>query len=239
MPIPRPLSRALLGGALIGGGALAVVGGLAARGPGLIGIGLASVLAACTAAGIAREQPRAARASALEAAVWAAGGAAGTLLVVVGISTVAGGITAAVAVVAAVGLIVARMFRRPRGASATGAGTGKGARSADAGVLQLPVRPPPGRPAARTTLPPVATLTTRELGDEWLRTTAALGTRLAPAAREALVLRREEALDELERRDPAGFARWLAAGPSRGSDPAAFVHGGPGHPGSIADSDAA
>jgi hypothetical protein len=58
-------------------------------------------------------------------------------------------------------------------------------------------------------------------------------------ARQWLVARREEALDELERRDPDGFARWLAAGPNRASDPADFVRGGPAHRGPVADTDAA
>ena len=63
--------------------------------------------------------------------------------------------------------------------------------------------------------------------------------RLDAAARAALVARREEALDELERRDPAGFARWLAAGPTLASDPAGYVHGGPLRGDPAADTDAA
>jgi hypothetical protein len=70
---------------------------------------------------------------------------------------------------------------------------------------------------------PVGALPTEVLGREWLRTTAALAGRLEPTARQTIVRRREETLDELERRDPGGFARWLAAGP--GSDPAQFVRG--------------
>jgi hypothetical protein len=62
---------------------------------------------------------------------------------------------------------------------------------------------------------------------------------LSPVARQTLVARREETLDELERRDPDGFARWLAAGPAAGSDPADFVRGGPAHRGPVADTDAA
>ncbi len=50
---------------------------------------------------------------------------------------------------------------------------------------------------------------------------------LDAAARRSIVERREATLDELERRDPAGFGRWLAAGPAPGSDPADFVRGGP------------
>ena len=46
-------------------------------------------------------------------------------------------------------------------------------------------------------------------------------------------------LDELERRDPAGFERWLAAGPTLASDPAGYVRGGPLRGDPAADTDAA
>ena len=85
----------------------------------------------------------------------------------------------------------------------------------------------------------VAVLSTGDLGDEWLHTTAALAGRLDPATRQSLVDRREAVLDELERRDPDGFTRWLAAAPTRGSNPADFVRGGPARRGPVADTDAA
>ncbi|TWH75631.1 hypothetical protein JD78_04194 [Modestobacter roseus] len=66
-----------------------------------------------------------------------------------------------------------------------------------------------------------------ELGREWVRTSAALGQVREPRARQELVRRRQEALDELERRDPAGFARWLAEGATADSDPAVYVSGDP------------
>jgi hypothetical protein len=71
----------------------------------------------------------------------------------------------------------------------------------------------------------VRALTVEELGREWLRTSAALASTRAPLARQALVDRRQEALDELERRDPAGFARWLAEAATVDSDPARYVTG--------------
>jgi hypothetical protein len=70
---------------------------------------------------------------------------------------------------------------------------------------------------------PVSLLSTAVLGTEWLRTTAALACPLEPAARQAIIRHRQETLDELERRDPAGFARWLGAGAATDSDPATFV----------------
>jgi hypothetical protein len=223
------VSRVLLGVALLSAGALAVVGGLALGGPGLVGVGLAATLAGCTAAGIAREAPARPRGSALEAAVWAAGWTAGAVLVVAGVSTVAGGAVAAVAVLTASTVLALRWGRKQRGRTAAGGG------SAD--VVRLPVGPPHGAPAGDSRMLPVAALSTPALGEEWLRTTAALAGRLSPAARASLVGRREEALDELERRDPEGFARWLVAGPA--SNPANFVRGGPAQRGPVADTDAA
>ena len=74
-------------------------------------------------------------------------------------------------------------------------------------------------------LPPVSALSTDLLGREWLRTSSALGGPLAPATREAVATRRQDTLDELERRDPAGFARWLADDSPVSRNPAEFVHG--------------
>jgi antibiotic biosynthesis monooxygenase (ABM) superfamily enzyme len=54
-------------------------------------------------------------------------------------------------------------------------------------------------------------------------TSAALATSLDPRSRAAIVRRREAVLDELERRDPAGFARWLASGPLSATDPSRFL----------------
>jgi hypothetical protein len=62
-----------------------------------------------------------------------------------------------------------------------------------------------------------------ELGRAWVRSSAALSSTRDPVARARLVSRRQQALDELERRDPDGFARWLAAGATIDSDPARWV----------------
>ncbi|SDO45145.1 hypothetical protein SAMN05660199_02024 [Klenkia soli] len=79
--------------------------------------------------------------------------------------------------------------------------------------------------AAAPVLPPVTTLSTDLLGREWLRTSSALGGPLAAATRQAVATRRQDTLDELERRDPAGFARWLADDSPVSRNPAEFVHG--------------
>jgi hypothetical protein len=233
--IRRTLLRVLLGGALLGGGVLAGTGGLALGGPGLVAVGLAAALAACMAAGIVREAPERARGSAVEAAVWAAGSTLGVMLVVAGIATLAGGVVAAVAVAAGVVAVVVLQVVRGRGRR-TGTGTRplatRGPTTPAAGVvLRLPVAP--------SAPEEVAVMSTGDLGDEWLLTTAALTGRLDPAIRQSLVARREAVLDELERRDPDGFTRWLADAPTRGSNPADFVRGGPARRGPVAGTDAA
>jgi hypothetical protein len=70
---------------------------------------------------------------------------------------------------------------------------------------------------------PVAQLATSALAIEWRQTTVALAGPLAPRTRQALVQRRQEALDEFERRDPIGFARWLAVGAPPDGDPADYL----------------
>jgi hypothetical protein len=217
-------------------GAVAVAGGLALRGPEVVAVGVAGVLAGCMAAGVAREAPAGTRSrSPLEMAASVGAATVGTLLVLAGIAALAGGAVTALTVVAA--LVVGLVVRLSRG-------SGPAARSsADHAVA--PRRPSADRAAHPRAaelaglLPPVAVLTTAELGQEWTRTTAVLAGPLDPAAREALVARREETLDELERRDPAGFARWLGAGPTLSSDPAGYVHGGPLRGDPAADTDAA
>jgi hypothetical protein len=214
VPTRGPLGRCLFGLGLGLGGLLAVAGALFLRGPGLVAVGVAGGVAAILAAGIVREVPGRGRQIAARAAGRAALGTVAVLLVVSGLSFVAGGVVAAlvsVAVAAAVLVVwLPRLRRRwpARAAAVEGVAVGP-----------APVVDP------FTALPPVAVLSTSALGREWLRTTTALADGLQPAARAALVQRRQEALDELERRDPDGFARWLSAGADRGSDPAQFVRG--------------
>jgi hypothetical protein len=219
VPVRGPLARLLWWTAAVSVGVLAVVGGLALRGPGLVAVGLAGTLAACTAVGIARETPGPARRSMLEVAVQTAAWTIGVLLSLGGLAALAGGSVALLVGVAALtGWLLRRMLRfdgkttrpAPRGAAAFP--------TPGVEVLLLPV--PPEEGSAPST---VASVETAALGREWVRTSAALGRRLPPSERAALVRRREETLDELERRDPAGFARWLADGASPESDPAAYV----------------
>jgi hypothetical protein len=160
--------------------------------------------------------------------VQAAGWTVGVLLALAGAAALAGGAVAVLVAGLAAGLfLVLRAWhgRTPAIGAVPPAPMVQPERPTGVEVLLLPVPPP------------VTAMTTQALGREWLRTTAALEGRLRPAVREAVVLRRQEALDELERRDAAGFARWLAAAP--GSDPAEYVRGRALPGGSAAETDAA
>ncbi len=235
MPIRAPLPRVLMWGVGLFCGLVAVAGGLALQGPELVAVGVAGVLAGCMAAGIARETPAGSRSrSTAEAAAFAGATTVGVLLLLAGIAALAGGAVAFLSVGAVLlGLLVVRAVRV----------LGTAARSAPGLTAALPnpagARPAGPSPELASLLPPVADLPTAALGQEWLRTNAILAGRLGAAARASLVARREEALDELERRDPAGFARWLAAGPTLSSDPAGYVSGGPLRGDPAADTDAA
>ena len=233
MPIRAPLPRVLTWVLALLCGLVAVAGGLALRGPEIVAVGVAGVLAACMAAGISREVPAASRRrSTLEAAAFVGATTVGVLLLIVGVAALAGGAVAFLTIAGVV--VVVLIVRAARGRRATAAPTAALPRP---GPLEA-VRAPDHAELA-SLLPPVAVLTTPELGQEWLRTSEILAGRLDAAARASLVARREEALDELERRDPTGFAQWLAAGPTLSSDPAGFVNGGPLRGDPAADTDAA
>ncbi|MGY1759897.1 hypothetical protein ACI79G_13835 [Geodermatophilus sp. SYSU D00779] len=193
-----PLPRLLFWPGAVAGAGLAVVGGLALRPPGLVAVGLAALVSACLAAGVARES-RPGQQAVVDAA-WKAGVATVAVLLVLSGTAVLGGavLTLMVAGVAAGTWTVVWLVRSSPRTSP----------SAVAGARQ------PAVP-----LPPVSSLSTEALGQEWVRTTTALSGPLDARTREAIVVRREQTLDELERRDPDGFARWLSSLPLAGSDP--------------------
>ncbi|WP_448621300.1 hypothetical protein [Geodermatophilus sp. URMC 65] len=193
-PLPRLLFWT---GAVVGAG-LAVVGGLALRPAGLVAVGLAAVVSACLAAGVARES-RPGQQAVVDAA-WKAGAATVAVLLVLSGTAVLGGavLTLVIAAVAAGTWTVVWLVRSSPRTPASAVARDR-------------------QPAAP--LPPVSSLPTEALGQEWVRTTAALSGPLDARTREAIVVRRQQTLDELERRDPDGFARWLSGLPLAGSDP--------------------
>jgi hypothetical protein len=232
-------ARLLVGLAALTALAVAGIGGLALRPAGLLAVGLAAVVTACLAGGVAREsanEPGADlgvldRRSPLEAA-WRAGATTiGLLLFLSGTAALGGPVltvlAGAVLAVGGLGLWLLHAGRPPRRNATMVAPPPAPA----GGTPPAAPRPVSGtRPAETvgtvTYLPPVATLPTAALCREWLSTTTALAGRLHPTARQSIVRRRQETLDELERRDPDGFARWLAEG-SLDSDPAPYLREGP------------
>jgi hypothetical protein len=236
VPIRAPLPRVLMWVVVLVCGAVAVTGGLALRGPEIVAVGVAAGLAGCMAAGIARESAASSRTrSTLETAASVGAATVVVLLILAGIAALAGGAVAALSVVAV--LVVGLVARMARGRGPAAQSTAD--RAAAPRHPSIARAPLPQAAELASLLPPVTVLTTAELGQEWTRTTAVLAGPLDAAARAALVARREEALDELERRDPAGFARWLAAGLTLASDPAGYVQGRPLRGDPAADTDAA
>ena len=211
-----PVVRALAGLGLLCAAFVALASSIVLHGEVLLFVLLA--VAGVGAVGyITREGDRAA---ALDAAWKLAGATAAVIVLVTGLVVLAGGAAALVIVgLAAVtgGVRWALTTWQPRRARARGSDSALGAGPA----------PAPAATPAPAWQPPVSLLPTSDLGGEWLRTTWALARQVAPCERQAIVRRRQETLDELERRDPDGFARWMAAGPAAGSDPAAFVRGNP------------
>lgn len=66
-------------------------------------------------------------------------------------------------------------------------------------------------------------MSTQELCLAWRQSFSQLQhTPLGPA-REHIVNTRSSYLDEIERRDPDGFAQWLHTGARAGSDPSRYV----------------
>ena len=209
MPVRSLLARSGLALLVLVGGALAAVGGVSLGSSGLVAVVLAAVVAACVGAGMARENGGPPSRQAALDAVWrTAAGVVAVLLVLTGSVVVAGGAITALLTGCAVGVLLGRWAMRS-------------ARRRRSPAI-APVVPLHGGDGTW-----VRGLSVPALGREWTRTAAALQRTREPLARQELVRRRQEALDELERRDPAGFARWLAGGATVDSDPAEYVSGDP------------
>jgi len=213
VPVSRPVLRSLLVVGLLVGGVLAAVGGLALRAPGVVAVGVAGLLAGLTAAAIAHDAPAHTLRATVEAGALATAGTVGALLVVSGMAVLLG---APVTVGLLAAVLLAGLLRCGRRSG--------GAASAARPPTLVPTLTLVVEPAQAV---PVTALSTAALGQEWLRTTAALAGGLDALARRAVVERRGATLDELERRDPRGFVRWISEGPLPGSDPAEYVRGGP------------
>ena len=212
-----PLVRALIGLGLVCATVIALASSIVLHGVVIVVVLVMAAMSACVAYGAQDDG----RAAAIEAAWKAAAATVTAIVLVAGVVVLAGGAVALLASGLAIvtgGAVWLRKTRRARKA---------GARASDRTPSRNAGDPAQAFPAAWASLwhPPVSLLPTSDLGSEWLRTTSALATPVEPAWRQEIIRRRQETLDELERRDPAGFARWLAAGAATDSDPATFVRG--------------
>ncbi|WIX85213.1 hypothetical protein [Amycolatopsis sp. DG1A-15b] len=168
---------------------------------GLAVLGLAvGILVAAVAphtARAARTRITALRAGALAAAIFFA-----LCFTVSGmLATFGGWVTASLVVVCAVAALAAGLRRR--------------AHRPAAGTVAAVTPPPPARP--------VAALSTDELCTAWRRSYFQLLVSRDAQARRRLVQRRQDYLDEIERRDRSGFLRWLADGARAGGDPGPYL----------------
>ncbi|HEY0400589.1 MAG TPA: hypothetical protein VGD09_01120 [Blastococcus sp.] len=212
-----PLVRALIGLGLVCATVIALASSIVLHGVVIVVVLVMAAMSACVAYGAQDDG----RAASIEAAWKAAAATVTAIVLVAGVVVLAGGAVALLASGLAIvtgGAVWLRKARRARNA---------GARASDPTPSRKAGDPAQAFPAAWASLwhPPVSLLPTSDLGSEWLRTTSALATPVEPAWRQEIIRRRQETLDELERRDPAGFARWLAAGAATDSDPATFVRG--------------
>src|SRR4051794_30643534 len=117
LPVPTrgPFVRVLLGAGACCVAVLALVGGVALRGSGMVAVVLAGAVSACLAAGVARETSGVSRTPPLEAAVQAAGGAIGALLVLAGTAAAGGGLAAVlVGTSSAIAGLAVWLVRSPR-----------------------------------------------------------------------------------------------------------------------------
>ena len=138
-------------------------------------------------------------------ALAAAGFVALSLAVTGMLATLGGGLTAAVLAVFGLAALVAGLRRRPVPR------VGPAADDVIAAVTQAP--------QAR----PVAELSTDELCTAWRRSYFQLLVARDAPTRRGMVERRQDYLDELERRDRSGFVRWLASGARAGGDPGPYL----------------
>jgi len=88
-----------------------------------------------------------------------------------------------------------------------------------------PTAPEPHDRSAPRPVPPVpvADMATEDLCVAWRRSYFLLVLATDEPARRRVVQRRQDFLDEIERRDRRGFLRWLDSGAKAGSDPSPYL----------------
>jgi hypothetical protein len=126
----------------------------------------------------------------------------------------------AAAFTALVALVALR--RRPHAPGGCGAEAPSSAPRRPTAPAAMP-RPPVWRPADAPLEP---TLPTQDLCWEWRRSYLAVTRASRPDELMQIAALRAAYLDELERRDPTGFRRWLDSGARAASDPGRYLTSG-------------
>lgn len=212
------MSRTLIVVAVAGVGVFAGIGALAiplgAIAAMVMGAMLVSICTFAVACGEAGEQLR--HRAPLRVALVAGGGVAGTGLALAGMITVLGAATIPVLMLAV--LLAAPQLRRRRMRPATESGGVDPTVDTDVivGLLLAPPEPPD-----------VAGWTTPQLCAQWRRSYADLQHARDTQAWQQVIAARQSYLDELERRDPAGFQQWLDDGARAAGDPSRFLTSDP------------
>ena len=162
----------------------------------------------------------------------AGGATAGGWFVVTGMVLLMG--PAAGAVLLVLGLVVSATWwwrgsaHPARGRLLRAGGARTAPRSASPRGRVLPLQDAPSRPAAPMpwSVPIPGNLSTPQLCLAWQHTYFAL-LELPPGAPSDEIVRvRQRLLDEIERRDPEGFGRWLDTGARAGSNPGRYLASG-------------
>lgn len=199
---------------VVAGGVLAMIGAVTTSADALIGWSLTGVGTGVLAAlGVPRlRRGRQAGMSGPDVPMGVAAAAAFVLayLVIAGLlAAFGGGFTAAVLIVLTAAGLRMRQRARQRFRDAPAAG------------------PNPHDVLAAVTLPaspvPVAAMATEDLCVAWRRSYFLLLLAADEPARRQVVQRRQDFLDEIERRDRRGFLRWLDSGAKAGSDPGPYL----------------
>lgn len=94
----------------------------------------------------------------------------------------------------------------------------------DSSTQYWPDDPAPGTSAPAASTVSVQALSDAELCLAWRTSSTALQRARTISQQHRILTARQEYLDELQRRDPPGFAHWLSAGARPASDPSKYLH---------------
>jgi hypothetical protein len=139
------------------------------------------------------------------------------VLVLNGLHTLFGSAAPPIGIAAAITALVAFLVLRLAPDASGG--------NAAAAPASTPPRPP-GAPRRPPDAPPVRALPTSALCWEWRRSYLAVTRASEPDELTRIAALRAAYLDELERRNPVGFRRWLASGARAASDPGRYLTSG-------------